>query len=80
MLQGIFYSKSLNIRRYFSHAIYIMSKNTLNFENALTSEYFIGLFLQNLPSSSDDSKKDCNQYFDLLCKLIEDTYSSSTHS
>jgi len=57
-----------------------MSKNTLNFENALTSEYFIGLFLQNLPSSSDDSKKDCNQYFDLLCKLIEDTYSSSTHS
>jgi ubiquitin carboxyl-terminal hydrolase 34 len=74
ILKGIFYSKSLNIRKIFSHAIYVLSKNTLDRGDAFAAEYFIELLLQNLPGSDDDSKKDCNQYFDILCKLIEETY------
>jgi len=80
ILQGVFCSKSANVRRYFCHAIYILCKNTIDFENAFPAKHFISLFLKNLPSSEDDSKKDCNQYFELLCKLIEETYAGKEDS
>ena len=74
MLEGIFFSRSVNIRKYFSHAIYVLCKHTQRFQNSFASKYFISLLLNYLPSSAEDSKKDCNQYFELLCKLIEETY------
>ena len=74
ILEGIFCPKIVNVRKYFSHAIYILCKHASRFQNAYASKYFISLLLNYLPSSSEDSKKDCNQYFELLCKLIEETY------
>jgi hypothetical protein len=75
ILDGVFCPKAVNVRRYFSHALYILCKDTIDFENAMPSKYLIGLFLNNLPSSQNEATKDCIQYFELLCKLIEDTYS-----
>ena len=77
ILEGIFCSRSFNVRNYFSHAIYVLSRYTGGFENAITGRHYIKLFLNNLPSSKDNSKEDCNQYFELLCKLIEETYNDS---
>jgi len=75
IIEGIFCPKSIVVRRYYSHALYILCKYTTDFENAVCSKYMINLFLRNLPSSDEESKKDCHQYFELLCKLIEETYS-----
>ena len=74
IIEGIFCPKSLIVRRYYSHALYILCKYTTNFEDAICSKYMINLFLNNLPSSEEESKKDCHQYFELLCKLLEETY------
>ena len=76
LLEGIFCSKSLNIRKYFSHAFYIVSKETLHYKNGFLSKYIIKLCLENLPDTKSDKRADCNQYFELLCKLIEETYQS----
>ena len=76
LLEGIFCSKSLNIRKYFVNAFYIVSKETLKYKNGFLSKYIIKLFLENLPGSQSEDRKDCNQYFELLCKLIEETYAS----
>lgn len=27
-----------------------------------------------MPSSNDPQKRDCNQYYEILCKLIEDIF------
>jgi len=80
ILDGIFCPKSLNVRRYFSHAFYVLCKDTMNWESSLPAKFFIQLFLKNLPSANDESKKDCNQYFELLCKLIEETFSGTSDS
>lgn len=74
IIEGVFCSKSLIVRRHYSHAFYVLCKYTKDYENALSSKYLINLLLQNLPTSDDESKKDCHQYFELLCKLLEETY------
>ena len=74
LLEGIFCSKSLNIRKYFTSAFYILSRQTMNYKNGFLSKHIIKLFLQNLPDSKSENRRDCNQYFELLCKLIEETY------
>ena len=74
LIKGIFCSKSINVRRYFAHAIYVLCRYTAGYSGAAASKHIINLFLNNLPSIEDDTKKDCNQYFELLCKLIEETY------
>jgi len=76
LIEGIFCSKAVNVRKYFSHALYILCKNTTDLENSLTAKYLISLFLKNLPSSEDENKKDCLQYFELLCALIEEAFSN----
>lgn len=79
VLKGIFCSKSFSVRNYFSHAIYVLCKSTTGFDNALSARHFTQIFLKNLPSSKDTSKEDCNQYFEVLCKLIEETYSTGSN-
>ena len=76
LLEGIFCTKSLNIRRYFTSAFYILSRQTMGYKNGFLSKYIIKLFLENLPDSQSENRRDCNQYFELLCKLIEETYQS----
>ena len=76
ILEGIFCTKSLNVRKYFASAFYILSRQTLHYKNGYLSKYIIKIFLQNLPDSQSENRRDCNQYFDLLCKLIEETYQS----
>lgn len=29
--------------------------------------------MKNVPSSKDVSKSDCNQYYEILCKIIEES-------
>ena len=78
ILEGIFCSRSFNVRNYFSHAIYVLVKESNQLDSTKLSTHYIRLFLKNIPSSTDTRKDDCNQYFEILCKLIEETYNKST--
>ena len=78
IIEGIFCSKQANVRKYFTHAIYVLAKSTSGYKSQLTARYFVNLLLQNLPSSEDKSKVYCTQFFDLLCKLIEETFANSS--
>lgn len=70
LIEGLFTPKSLNVRKYFSHAFYLLAKQ----KKEVFGDFLVQKLLKNLPSSKDSNKKDCNQYYDLLCKLIEEGF------
>lgn len=69
-LKGLFHV-NLNTRRVFSHFLYLISR----YDKSKTSAHLLDLLMKNLPSSKDLSKSDCNQYYDILCKIIEESKS-----
>ena len=68
--KGLF-CNSMSSRAIFSHAIYMISRQN----DKKIMIFIINLLLKNLPLVND-SKRDCNQYFDILCKSIEECYNS----
>lgn len=68
LIEGMFTSKSINVRKYFSHSFYLLAKQ----KREVFGNFLVQKLLKNLPSSKDSNKKDCNQFYDLICKLIEE--------
>ena len=73
VIEGLFTSKSLNVRKYFSHSFYLLAKQ----RREVFGDFLVQKLLRNLPSSKDSNKKDCNQFYDLVCKLIEEGFKGS---
>ena len=68
LIEGLFTPKSLNVRKYFSHSFYLLARQ----KREVFGDFVVQKLLRNLPSSKDSNKKDCNQFYDLVCKLIEE--------
>ncbi|KAL4498387.1 hypothetical protein ABPG72_013193 [Tetrahymena utriculariae] len=68
IMKGLF-NQNLNARRVFSHALYLISRQ----DKGVFSSFLLDLLMKNVPSSKDVSKSDCNQYYELLCKIIEES-------
>ncbi|KAL4448730.1 hypothetical protein ABPG74_012819 [Tetrahymena malaccensis] len=68
IMKGLF-NQNLNARRVFSHALYLISRQ----DKGVFSSFLLDILMKNVPSSKDVSKSDCNQYYELLCKIIEES-------
>lgn len=51
--------------------VYLISR----YDKSTISAHILDLLMANVPQSKDVSKSDCNQYYELLCKIIEESKS-----
>jgi hypothetical protein len=65
--EGIFTTKNILIRKMFSHVVYLLSKYGLG---KVTLACLLKMFPTQFESST--SKRESSQYYDTLCKLIEE--------
>lgn len=68
LLAGLFTPKSQVIRKVFKNTFYLMVRE----EKERVSKSLVLLLLRNLPSGEDSARKDCMQFYELLCKLLDE--------
>ena len=68
ILKGLFYQKNSNVRNFFCHALYVLGLEAVTFH---VNRSLFDILLEQMPNSNDQTKAECNQYYELLCKLIE---------
>jgi len=72
ILQGLFCKQSVNVRNFFAGFLFIVSR-----KSKLLSEWILKLFMRNIPSKENQTQirgysfDDCNQFYELLCKIAE---------
>ena len=71
-LEGLFCYKSQIIRKNFNHAFYLLIKE----RKETLGGYYIKLLLQNIPDGNINERRECLQFYDVLCKLLEDCYNT----
>lgn len=70
VINGLFWPVNSNLRKVFSHSLYLLVRQ----KNDLVSGWLMPLLMENLPKSGEDTKKDCVQYYQILCKVIEELH------
>ena len=68
LLTGLFTPKSQMIRKVFKNTFYLMVRE----EKERVSKALVLLLLRNLPSGEDSARKDCMQFYELLCRLLDE--------
>ena len=68
LLAGLFTPKSQVIRKVFKNTFYLMVRE----EKERVSKSLVLLLLRNLPSGEDSARKDCMQFYELLCRLLDE--------
>lgn len=71
-LNGLFCFKSQIIRKYFHHAFFILIRE----RKEVLGGYYIKMLLENLPDGFIMERKECIQFYEVLCKLLEECYST----
>jgi len=66
-LQGLFCYKSQIVRKNFNHALFLLIKE----KGEILGGYYIKLLLENLPDGKIIERRDCLQFYEVLCKLLE---------
>jgi hypothetical protein len=66
IVRGVFCSRSVNIRRNFTHALYVLCHEDTELCRPITR-----LLLKNMPASHEEAKSDCIEFYELLCKLLQ---------
>ena len=69
MIEGIFHSQ-VNVRKVFRNSVYIIVRQLQNTDMYI---WLITLFIQNLPTSKYENRQECEYYYHLLCKVLEDS-------
>eukprot|EP00743_Colponemidia_sp_Colp-15_P003962 GILK01004274.1.p1 GENE.GILK01004274.1~~GILK01004274.1.p1 ORF type:complete len:2187 (+),score=414.92 GILK01004274.1:440-6562(+) len=72
VLKGLFCAEEAQIRKEFTHAIYQICLNVVDVE-PVPHVYFENLLLHTIPTPDMTDKRECDQFFDLLCRLVEDS-------
>ncbi|EGR29288.1 ubiquitin carboxyl-terminal hydrolase family protein, putative [Ichthyophthirius multifiliis] len=68
VMNGLF-NQNLTVRRIFSNGLYLISR----YDRSKFSENLLRILLENIPNCKDVSKSDCNQYYNLFCKVIQES-------
>ena len=68
LLNGLFCENSYNIRKYFNHTLYLLCHE----RKEIFLSFIVKKLLTNIPEAKDPSRKECNQYYILLCMLLEE--------
>lgn len=71
LLGGLSYPTNGKIRACFSHAIYILAKNTLEYKSGFFCKQMINFLYQNLVTNKT-LYEDASQYYELLCNLLQE--------
>lgn len=66
ILDGLF-NQNEWVRGLFSKFLYML----MRYKNSLFGKYILKHLLENIPSSKNDSKKECNEFYEILCRGIE---------
>ena len=75
ILAGVLFPHSYSIREEFRSSFFYIAKklkSDLLLEDPLIA--ILGLLLDNMPVSNDQSSKECGEYFELLCYLLDEYY------
>lgn len=69
-LNGLFCVKSQIIRKNFHHAFFILIRE----KKEILGGHYIKLLLENIPDGSIEERRESLQFYDVLCKLLEQCY------
>ena len=74
VIKGIYTDKSQNIRKLFSHTIFMLCLESRRDKNMGPINEIMKALIENMPKedqSGSPKQQHCSEFFDLLCALID---------